>query len=465
MSSPLILTFDVSKGYSDFILMDVHKRVLEDRFRLDDNAQGHRLLKEQILAWKKQHRFSRLIYVAESSGGYEDNWLRISEDKTLKGFVDAFRLNAKIIYHEYEAQRRKSIDDGVSAITIAEHVAKNLDKFEPRVFKEDATYKAARSLVRHLVGLEKDCTGHQNALLKLLYQYLPSLEACKSEGWANYFLEMLIFYGSYQSIKRAANQGFKRLKRVPKGKAEQIAEALENGIDVKETPAFIVAAIKSKARHVKELKAEIKELEQLLCSSAPVNDHQVELLCSIKGMGRVTATTLLLFIEDFNRFEDAAHLASFFGVQPRIKQSGDGAYRPKMSKQGNGLVRRELYLLAFRCLDNDAYLRSIYAKHRHKGMHHDAALGVLMHKLARIIFGMLKTDTFYDPGIDQLNQQTTRKAQPASSQNKQDAARRFQPESLDAPLSKRQKKKRQKAELEKDYELQATAEDARSESS
>lgn len=128
MSSPLILTFDVSKGYGDFVLMNVGKHVLEDRFRLDDNAEGHRLLKQQMRAWKKQYKADRIIYVAESSGGYEDNWLRIAEDMVVSEFVEAYRLNAKIIYHEYEAQRRKSIDDGVSALTIAEHVAKNLEK-------------------------------------------------------------------------------------------------------------------------------------------------------------------------------------------------------------------------------------------------------------------------------------------------------------------------------------------------
>lgn len=463
MSSPLILTFDVSKGYGDFVLMNVGKHVLEDRFRLDDNAEGHRLLKQQMRAWKKQYKADRIIYVAESSGGYEDNWLRIAEDKVVSEFVEAYRLNAKIIYHEYEAQRRKSIDDGVSALTIAEHVAKNLEKFVPKAFKEDPECKAARSLVRHLVSLENDCTGHKNALLKILYQYLPSLEACKSTGWSDYFLDMLIFYGSRKSIQMAAAKGFKRLSRLPKGKAQEIAEALKNGIDVQDTPDFIVATIQSKARQIKYLKGEIKNLEKMLCASAPVSTDQVDLLCSIKGMGRVTATILLLFIEDFNRFDDASKIASFFGVQPRIKNSGDGAYKPKMSKQGSSLVRRELYLLAFRCLDNDPYLRSLYAKERQKGKAHDSALGVLMHKLIRIIYGMLKSNTAYDPGVDQLNQQENKAPKTEEPQSvKEDPARRFQSAGLDAPLSRRQKKKRKAANS---YEPQTTAGDAKTGSS
>jgi hypothetical protein len=274
---------------------------------------------------------------------------------------------------------------------------------------------------------------------------------------------MLILYGSRKSIQLAAAKGFKRLSRVPKGKAEEIANALKNGIDVKDTPDFVVATIQSKARQIKYLKEEIKSLEKMLCASAPVNADQVDLLCSLKGMGEVTATTLLLFIEDFNRFDDAAHIASFFGVQPRIKNSGDGAYKPKMSKQGNSLVRRELYLLAFRCLNNDAYLRSIYAKHRQKGKAHDSALGVLMHKLIRMIYGMLNTNTPYDPGVDQLNQQKNKSSKTEIEKVKENPVRRFQSAGLNAPLSRRQKKKR-KAE-QKSYEPQATAGDAKTGSS
>ncbi|MCB9080163.1 MAG: hypothetical protein H6555_00450 [Lewinellaceae bacterium] len=119
MSTALILGVDVSKGYGDFVLVDAQKQVMEPRFRLDDNRLGHNTLKEQLLVWKKQYGAKRILVVAESTGGYEDNWLRLAGDKALVSFVEPYRLNAKIIYHEYEAQRRSSIDDGISARTIA----------------------------------------------------------------------------------------------------------------------------------------------------------------------------------------------------------------------------------------------------------------------------------------------------------------------------------------------------------
>ncbi|MCB9080162.1 MAG: IS110 family transposase [Lewinellaceae bacterium] len=314
---------------------------------------------------------------------------------------------------------------------------------------EGGVYQAARSLIRHLVSLDEECTSHKNALLKLLYQYLPSLEAIKPAGWPKYWIDMLLLYGSRRAIQAAASKGFKRLQCVPKGKVAQIAKALAQGVDIQETPPLVVLTIQSKARQIKRLQEEIAQMEQLLIQTAPVDKEQVKLLQTIKGMGAITPVILLCFIEQVIRFDDAKQMAAFFGVQPRIKASGDGAYKPKMSKQGAGLVRRELYLLAFRTLQNEPYLRAIYAKQRAKGMSHDAALGVLMHKLCRIIYGMLRSGTAFDAGIDQLNQhqtiRSTKKEEP-----KKDPARRFQQPSLDAPISRRQRRERKK-----DYEPQA----------
>jgi transposase len=451
MNTTLILGLDVSKGYGDFVLLNIHKRVLEDRFRLDDNGPGHAVLKAQLLRWKKAHGATRILLVAESTGGYEDNWLRVAKDKGLSDFVEGYRLNAKIIYHEYEAQRRSSIDDGISARTIAEHVAKNLERFTVKTAVQDSPFKAARSLIRHVVSLHEESTSHKNALLKLLYQYLPSLEAIKPSQWPAYWLEMLIQYGSRKSIQIAAAKGFKQLTHVPKGKAEQIAQALAQGVDPKQTPAMVVLAIQSKARQIKRLEQEIKDVEKALIQVAPVDPDQVRILQSIKGMGKISPVILLCFIEQVERFDDAKQIAAYFGVQPRIKNSGDGGYKPKMSKQGAGLVRRELYLLAFRCLTNEPYLKSIYAKSRAKGMVHDAALGVLMHKLIRMIYGMLKTNTPFDAGVDQLNQhQATTQTGLTKESGGKSTARRFQVPSQNAPISRKESKERKK-----DHELQA----------
>lgn len=445
MSKPIIIAADVSKGYADFIVVDSDKKTLVEPFQLDDNKSGHMQLRQQLVLLHQTHKSSRILLVVESTGGYEDNWLRMVKQPALAGFVEGYRLNAKITHHEYRVQKRNSISDGVSTLTIARHVAKNLEDFAPRQVVVDPRYAPARSLIRHITSLDQDCTGHKNSLQKLLYQYLPSLVPFVPKNWSRYFLQMLVTHGSKRAIQLAAAHGLKQIQRVPKGKAGEVHRALRDGIDMKETPPMVVMAIQSKARQILMLQEEIATLEKQLCQMAPVSEKQVGQLCSIAGMGRVTATILLCFIEDVDRFDSAKAMAAFFGVQPRVKTSGDGSIKIGMSKQGNGIVRRMTYLLAFRTLGQEPYLKSIYAKFRQQKMTHDAALGVLMHKLLRIIYGMLKSGEAFDPGVDQLNQidprsnEETPLPKPAA---KPDPKRRFQPVSQEAPLSNRKRRQR-----------------------
>jgi transposase len=450
MKDVLILGADVSKGYCDFILLDAQKHVLEPRFRFDDTAKGHDQLRHYIGVWKRRYKASRILLVTESTGGYEDNWLRLATHSSVSGYLEAYRINAKLTYHEYQSQGRSSIDDGVSALTIAEHVAKNLEKFTPCRIAKETPYTAARSLITHWTSLDRACTCQKNALAKLTYQYLPSLEALRPDGWPAYWVDMLSQYGSRKSIQMAANKGFKQLKRVPQGKAEAIGTALAQGIDLRETPPMVRFSIQSKAGQIQQLEQEISRIEKHIIDQAPVDPEQVELLRSIKGMGPMTAVVLLCYIEDVHRFADAKKMAAFFGVQPRAKSSGDGGYKTKMSKQGASIVRRELYLLAFRTLQHEPYFKAIYAEARANGMAHDAALGKLMHKLTRIIFGILKNGKPFNAGIDRLNQKDNRPLAKKTKAKKTPEAERFQPPSTKAPVSRKKRKERKK-----DHEPQA----------
>ena len=69
------LGIDVSKGYSDFVLLDNNKKELEPCFQLDDNHDGHVLLLNQLKTMQDKHELVGIEAIMESTGGYENNWL------------------------------------------------------------------------------------------------------------------------------------------------------------------------------------------------------------------------------------------------------------------------------------------------------------------------------------------------------------------------------------------------------
>jgi len=68
-----------------------------------------------------------------------------------------------------------------------------------------------------------------------------------------------------------------------------------------------------------------------------------------------------------------------------------------------------------------------------------AAIGLCMHKILRIIYGMLKNNTPFDPEIDRRNRERTT---PKRNSVRPDKNRRYHEYDPKAPISGRQNKKR-----------------------
>jgi len=80
-------------------------------------------------------------------------------------------------------------------------------------------------------------------------------------------------------------------------------------------------------------------------------NENLELLLSFKGMGKMTAITLLTEIGEIDNFSKAQKLVAFFGVDPSINESGNfKGDKNKMSKRGTAIGRRVLYALALSCI-------------------------------------------------------------------------------------------------------------------
>ena len=68
----------------------------------------------------------------------------------------------------------------------------------------------------------------------------------------------------------------------------------------------------------------------------PLQVSRMRKLMSIAGINVAVATAVIAAIGDISRFSAPDRLASYFGLAPRIRQSGDrGAIHARISKQGN----------------------------------------------------------------------------------------------------------------------------------
>ena len=195
------------------------------------------------------------------------------------------------------------------------------------------------------------------------------------------------------------------------------------------TESLIIATVEQLIHLNKTIKAQEKKLETIC------DWPEVDLLTSIKGIGKVTAIVLMLYIQDISRFDSAKKLASFLGVHPEYKVSGDGAKRGSfcMSKKGQKDPRALLYMGAMSSLQTNPIIGDLYNAKRAEGMVGKAALCVCIHKLVRIAYGVLKSGIPFDPAIDERNRENSSKPEETKLTDK---SRRYQGYDTKAPVSR-----------------------------
>lgn len=157
---------------------------------------------------------------------------------------------------------------------------------------------------------------------------------------------------------------------------------------------------------VAHLEAEIKRTEQR------INDHverhpelqqQCQLLESIPGIGKRTATRLLAEIEAISHYKSARQVAAYAGLTPRNNRSGTLRGQTRLSKTGNARVRKALFLPAMVAKQHNPIVRRFCQRLAGHGKNKMQLVGAAMRKLIHIAFGVLKSGKIFDPDHELLN--------------------------------------------------------------
>ncbi len=132
----------------------------------------------------------------------------------------------------------------------------------------------------------------------------------------------------------------------------------------------------------------------------------VERLESIPGIGLLTATALVAFIGDIQRFPSGRHFASYLGLTPREYSSGLKRRLGRISKRGDSYLRmllihgaRSILCHAKKAKQHDR-LRT-WALTLEKRTRHNTAAVALANKLARIAWAVWKHDRDYISKLEQ----------------------------------------------------------------
>lgn len=130
-------------------------------------------------------------------------------------------------------------------------------------------------------------------------------------------------------------------ERLPSCSAESFVRQVEPLI-----PPALAPALLSVLSTIAQLTREIRKLEKSVEAVAAEHYPQTAVLRSVPGVGPITSLAYVLTIENPGRFAKSRDVGPYLGLTPKQRQSGASEPHLRISKAGNGYLRRLLVACA-----------------------------------------------------------------------------------------------------------------------
>lgn len=431
--SNLYLGVDVSKGYADVAVLDETGKPHGPMQQYLDIPSGHEGLSRQVDSLLQTAGVTQVLAAVESTGGYENNWMALFSRLSAAGVaIRSARLNPRQPAHFSKSSLTRTVTDKVSAETIAEYVRCGHDKLR---FDETDDFKSLRRLWSSRELLQKAYKAQLQYIQMILYDCNPSVLQHMRKYKSRWILEIVSRYPTARELGRARVSTLMKIPHVTQERATTLIAQAKTSVAADTAPetSFLV---RQSIAAIRDLEKRIAALEKQLRVFA--GEHpQTSLITSIPGIGLLSAVGLLINIGNVHRFPKAKHITSYFGLHPVFKQSGDGKTVARMCKQGRAEPRAILFMASLSAVRVNPILRKTYADACAQGKSPKVAIGICMHKLLRIVYGILKSGLPFDAAIHA--QHYARRAEQEQKNAPKENAPAFD---MCAPVSYRTAKKR-----------------------
>ena len=149
-------------------------------------------------------------------------------------------------------------------------------------------------------------------------------------------------------------------------------------------------------KRLKQLEKEIQEVEMRLPQLQDEEFKEIKnLIQSVSGIGEKTALQLMTATSGFKNFDSAKSLVKYFGLAPRIYQSGKKSYSPGKCRTSKTHIRGMLYVCSWTAMKHNVPCKELYLRLLAKGKPKKVALIAVCNKLLRICFGVVKSKIAY----------------------------------------------------------------------
>ena len=354
-------------------------------------------------------------------GGFEKLILKLPEDKasfllgmestasyhialfsylTAQGYRVVI-INPLLIANFAKRSLRKTKTDKKDAHTIAQFLMQEKETFATQT--PDHLAAELKDLARRRERLADHLTSLKCDMKRILSVTFPELEQITGVFTAS-TLRLLVEYPSAHALREADYAHVADIF-ITKSRGRKSHSSVKELIATAETSIGVVSrtkelVLKQEASLLLHVQEQMKETTKLLMSLVNERMKQdMEILCSMKGIGENTALNFLVEMGgEVEIYENDKKLIAASGLDPSTYQSGKHEGVSRISKRGNRHLRRVIWLMATKVIINNTLFRTYFYKRRKEGLPYKKAVLATAHKLIRVIFAMLSRKTCFVEG-------------------------------------------------------------------
>ena len=156
--------------------------------------------------------------------------------------------------------------------------------------------------------------------------------------------------------------------------------------------------IEKNTNFLEKLQKQVIEKIQTMIKKDDFLTKQINLLKTVDGIGDKSAWVILAELK-FDSMENLSPKAQVCnaGLSPRKFESADRPYaRPHISKIGNRLIRKVLFMPSLSCTKRENHFTPFYNRLRKNGKTHRQAQVAVMRKMLYVACGVLKNQVPFD---------------------------------------------------------------------
>lgn len=395
----LIVGIDVGKRNHEAAIIDEKGAIKGGKsFRFANSHEGIALLLGHIN--KHNPNKEEIVFGLEATGHY---WLSLYDHLSQEGFklhvINPIQTDS---LRNFNIRSTKT--DSVDSQLIANAV--RMGNFPQTRLAEDDLLEL-KELGRLRLSHSSMVGDIKRRVISTLDRVFPEYETLFTDIFGATSIQLLSEYptpealASLETEKLAGIIASLSRGRFGMEKAQEIQSKAQNTFGNRFAQQALVLQIKQLLEQIKLVEEQMAELDAIIAQKVSTISP---VATTIPGFGPVLGAVLVGEIGDIRRFDSAAKLVAFAGIDPSLRQSGEfEGSKIHMSKRGSPHLRRAIWMAAMNASKNDPTLKEYYQKKRAEGKHHMRALGAVCRKLCHIIFAVMRDNKPYQLTVQTPN--------------------------------------------------------------